>query len=289
MLMADLEGSHGKRLCRERTGTRLFAGLDADCNLLPASMETTVRAVRDMANLARAAGTEDMVLFATSATRDARNADVFAQKLKDVAGLDLIVLSGKEEAMFSFLGATGEGYCGVIDIGGGSTEIILGEGTRLDFSVSCQMGAVRLSRLFPISSVADLNPVYAYAENLLRTDALPGMAKLPEAEAWFGTGGTFTTLAAMVNGVPWTDRTQMHGTCLPLDRIVAECELLAPMSLEERRALPGLQPNRADIIVHGICILISCMRLMNIPSITVSEYGNLDGFLKAHYTVTHLE
>ncbi len=288
MLMADLDGNKGIRLQRDRTGTRLFAGLDAASNLLPESMAKTAEAVGSMAALARSSGADDMVLFATSATRDARNADVFAQMLKEVSGLELQVLSGEEEAMLSFYGASGDGYCGVIDIGGGSTEIILGEGSRLDFSVSCQMGAVRLSRLYPMTKLEDLDLVCSFASELLTSQVLPHTGAFPAPSAWFGTGGTFTTLAAMVNGVPWTDRTQMHGTVLPLDRIVSEARLLAPMTLDQRRALPGLQPNRADIIVHGICILISCMRLLNIPYITVSEYGNLDGFLKYHYRLREL-
>ena len=88
--------------------------------------------------------------------------------------------------------------------------------------------------------------------------------------------------------MPWTDRTRMHGTCLPLSRIRAEALQLAPLSLAERRALPGLQPNRADIIVHGISILIACMETLKVDSITVSEYGNLDGFMKHHYHLTEL-
>ena len=287
MLQADIAGAVGVRLRRDREGTRLFAGLDADGCLREEAMRTTLHAVAGMASAAREAGCGEIVLFATSATRDAKNAADFALRLREAADLELRVLSGEEEAALSFFGASGSGRCGVMDIGGGSTEVIIGEGEEAEMAVSCQMGAVRLSRLFPIACEADLAPVISRSKAILLEtlgDALP--AAVPDT--WYGTGGTFTTLAALINGVPWTDRTRMHGTCLPLSRIRAEALQLAPLSLAERRALPGLQPNRADIIVHGISILIACMETLKVDSITVSEYGNLDGFMKHHYHLTEL-
>lgn len=287
MLIADIAGGIGTRLRRDRAGTRLFAGLDAQRRLSPQSMKTSSDSVAEMAASAREAGAEEILLFATSATRDASNADEFASMIRSTSGLELQILPGETEAQLSFLGASGEGMCGVIDIGGGSTEIIVGNGMELFSSFSCQMGAVRLSRLYPLSNEADMERVIE-ASGCILSDRLASLPALPPAPAWYGTGGTFTTLAAMVNGVPWTDRTRMHGTRLMYDQVEKEARLLAPMTLDERRALPGLQPNRADIIVHGICILIACMRTLQIPEISVSEYGNLDGFMKYHYHLTSL-
>ena len=287
MLLADITDKQGVRLMRDRAGTRLFAGLDEKRNLSRTAMDTSAESVRLMAETARQQGADEIILFATSATRDAANADVFASLLKDTAGLDLLVLTGEEEAMLSFYGASGNGHCGVIDIGGGSTEIIIGRGLQMDVSMSCQMGAVRLSRMLPIACEADLAAVLTAAEEILQAK-LQQVPSFDVPPSWFGTGGTFTTLAAMVNCVPWTDRTQMHGTRLSLDHIEKAAYLLAPLSLSQRQALPGLQPNRADIIVHGICILLAVMRHFGLSEITVSEYGNLDGFLKDHYGLTQL-
>ena len=100
---------------------------------------------------------------------------------------------------------------------------------------------------------------------------------------WRGTGGTFTTLAAIMKGIRWTDRTYMHGTILTKEAIARIARELSDMPLEQRKTLPGLQPNRADIIVHGICILSAAMKRLGAQEITVSEYGNLDGFLKQRY------
>lgn len=270
------------RLRRDREGTRLFAGLDAQRNLSDVAMATTAAAVRRMAEAARAEGAEELRLFATSATRDAANRADFAALLARETGLTLELCSGEEEAMLSFLGAAGEGYCGVVDIGGGSTEIVLGEGKRIRCAFSCQMGAVRLARRIPIASHADVDAVVTVAADILehRLHEHPTLA-LPDQ--WMGTGGTFTTLAAMVRGVHWTDRTYMHGTRLTREDVERYARLLSDMTVEQRLAIPGLQPGRADIVVHGICILLAVMRRFDVQTVTVSEYGNLDGYVKAHF------
>lgn len=285
MLVAQVEGRRGKRIRRERAGTRLFAGLDADGRLDAGAMEKTVNAVAEMAASARAEGAEDVRLFATSATRDAANKEEFAQLLREHAQVELTVCSGEEEASLSFLGATGGGYCGVIDIGGGSTEVVVGDEEKLACSFSCQMGAVRLFRELPIHSAAEVETVIAKATDLLEQKlSLYPELRLPER--WYGTGGTFTSLAAIVRGIHWTERTYMHGTVLTLDKVEETARRLADMTVQERLEIPSLQPNRADIVVHGICILIACMRRMKIRELSVSEYGNLDGYVKRFYRLS---
>ena len=285
MLLADIHGTSAVRLRREREGTRLFAGLDAEGRLSMASMEKTVHAVTQMADSARKDGAEAVRLFATSATRDAANSDVFAALLREQAHVELEITPGETEAELSYLGATDGGFTGVIDIGGGSTELVIGKGLEVHCAFSCQMGAVRLFRQLPIACRADLGPVEHMAASLLEEQLAlhPGLA-LPEK--WIGTGGTFTTLAAMIRGLSWTERTFMHGTVLPLARIEQLAGDLADMPMEARLKLPGLQPNRADIVVHGICILLACMHRLGIQEITVSEYGNLDGYMKRTYRLT---
>ena len=282
MLVAQVEGDHARRLWRDREGTRLFAGLNAEGRLQPEAMNTTIAAVRRMAEEARARGAEQVHLFATSATRDASNQDEFAARLREEAGVELEVCSGEKEAALSFLGATDGDYCGVIDIGGGSTEVVVGQGKNLVCAFSCQMGAVRLHQRLHIASHSDLAPVEALAADILE-DKLREHPTLTLPGKWIGTGGTFTTLAAMVKGIRWTDRTYMHGTVLTLEQVERQAWLLSDMPMEERLKLPGLQPHRADIVVHGICILLSAMRRLGIGSITVSEYGNLDGYMKDRY------
>lgn len=282
MLVAETMNGDIHRIGREREGTRLFAGLDDQKRLSQASMEASCVAVKKMAEDARAQGVEEVRLFATSATRDASNRSAFAQLLQEQTGLRLEICSGDEEAALSFLGATDGGDAGVIDIGGGSTEIIVGNGLNIYCAFSCQMGAVRLYQRIPIRDHGDLEAVEQVATDILEEKLLEYPA-LTLPSNWRGTGGTFTTLAAMVKGIYWSDRTYMHGTVLRPEDVYRLERKLADMTLEERKRLPGLQPNRADIVVHGICILRAVMQRLHIEEITVSEYGNLDGYFKREY------
>ena len=271
-----------ERLYRDREGTRLFAGLDSNGMLKEESVRKTAEAVRRMAAAAREKGAEDLSVFATSAARDAVNGQAFLDAIAEAAGVPPMILSGEEEARLSFFGASravkDECFCGVVDIGGGSTEIVAGQGDEIACAFSCQMGAVRLFRLLPIERKEDMAPVTEAAREILEAKIREnGKFRLPDT--WIGTGGTFTTMAAMVKGIPWTARTFMHGTRVTKDEIRDVGEQLAGMPLEERIRLPGLQPGRADIVVHGICILIAVMDRFGIETITVSEWGNMDGYL----------
>ncbi len=284
MLVADVENGQARQLRRDRAGTRLFAGLDEKHNLSESAMNMTIEAVSRMASDARAMGAEEVDLFATSAVRDAANSDVLSRRLKEEAQVDMQICSGEEEAALSFLGATNGELCGVIDIGGGSTEIVVGQGENLVAAFSCQMGAVRLFKRIPIRSHADVPAVCQLAADILE-EKLREHPTLTSPAHWIGVGGTFTTLAAMVRSIRWTDRTYMHGTRISRKEIEEKAWYLSDMSMEERLRLPGLQPNRADIVVHGICILLAVMDRMNIQEITVSEYGNLHGYLKKKYRI----
>ena len=281
-LLGETAGNGFRRLWRGREGTRLFAGLDEAGNLNTACIRKTAEAVGRMAAEARNQGAERVDIFATSAARDAANGPELIAEIEKAAGVPPEIVSGEEEARLSFMGASlaaPAGRCGVIDIGGGSTEIVTGEGEDIDCAFSCQMGAVRLYQAIQLESRSDMAIAEKAAREILRekmTEA--GDFRMPEH--WVGTGGTFTTLAAMVKKIPWTDRTCMHGTTVSLREVRSIGEELADMDLEARKKLPGLQPGRADIVVHGICILLAVMDQLGIGEIIVSEWGNLDGYLR---------
>ena len=271
-----------ERLYRTREGTRLFAGLDSRGMLKEESILKTAEAVRRMTTEIRKLGADDFGVFATSAARDAVNGQDFLDAIEQAAGIPPVILTGEEEARLSFFGASravkDECFCGVTDIGGGSTEIVTGCGDDIECAFSCQMGAVRLFRELPIAGKEDMIPVEK-AAGMILDKKLEEQKEFRRPETWVGTGGTFTTLAAMVKEIPWTARTRMHGTKITLEEIRRVGEKLAGMPLEERIRLPGLQPGRADIVVHGICILLAVMDRFGIGTITVSEWGNLDGYL----------
>ena len=284
-LLVDVAGTEFKRLRRDREGTRLFAGLDEAGNLNRESMEKTVAAVRQMVSDAVKLGAEKLAVFATSAARDAANGAEFMAKVERETGIPLRIISGEEEAELSFLGASAAikaERCGMIDIGGGSTEIAIGTAAGIESAFSCQMGAVRLFRRLRLERKEDMKPVEVAASEILdeKLREYPGLM-LPET--WVGTGGTFTTLAAMVLGQPWTNRTNVQGIVITSEQIREIGEKLAGMKVEERKQLPGLQPSRADIVVHGICILLGVMSRLGMDRITVSEWGNLDGYIRKNY------
>ncbi len=284
-LLADVSGADFQRLWRDREGTRLFAGLDGTGNLNRDAMDKTVSAVRRMASEVRQKGAEELAIFATSAARDAANGQEFMEEVKREAGVPLRIISGEEEAELSFLGASAAlsaDRCGMIDIGGGSTEIAIGTRAGIECAFSCQMGAVRLYRRLRLEHPDDMKPVEVAAAEIL-DEHLRSFRELELPKAWVGTGGTFTTLAAMVLEQPWTDRTHVHGTSITSTEIRDIGEKLAGMKVEERIKLPGLQPSRADIVVHGICILLGVMERLGMNRITVSEWGNLDGYFHKYF------
>ena len=284
-LLADVSGTDFTRLRRDREGTRLFAGLDEKGNLNRDSMDKTVSAVRRMVSEAMQNRAENLAIFATSAARDAANGQQFMAMIEQETGVSLRIISGEEEAELSFIGASAAAAadrCGMIDIGGGSTEIAIGTPTGIECAFSCQMGAVRLFRRLRLERKEDMKPVEVAAAEIL-DEQLRNCPGLNLPETWVGTGGTFTTLAAMVLGQPWTDRTHVHGTTITTTEVRQIGETLAGMKVEERIKLPGLQPSRADIVVHGICILLGVMERLGQERIIVSEWGNLDGYLQKYF------
>ena len=169
-------------------------------------------------------------------------------------------------------------------IGGGASEYVIGRGNTVERGVSLQMGAVRLFRLYPVHSAADVGPVLNAAQKILMEGIGPLLAVgLPKA--WVGVGGTFTALAGILKGIPWTEKTRLHGHHLSQSQVETWLYRLADMSLAQRLALPGLQPQRADIMIHGTAILAASMQQLNIPLVQVSEFGNLDGYLKQKYII----
>ena len=288
MLLAEVNGDRGLRLRRDRAVTRLFAGLGEDRCLSPEAMAKTVRQVALMAEAARRAGAEEVLAFATSATRDAANREVLRDLVREAAGISLRVCSGEEEALHSYLGAGDGGRCGVIDIGGGSTEMISGDGERLLASFSSQMGAVRMFRELPIDSPDGIPAAIDMAERVIG-EARARCEGWAAPETWWGTGGAFTSMGSLLLRSNWQERTGLHGTLITQEAALAQAQALAKIPLEERIRLPWLQPGRADIVVHGICIMLACMRLMGIREMRVSEYGNLEGFLKEHYHLARLD
>lgn len=265
---------------RGREDTRLFAALDRNGVLSSEGIDRTAEAVKRLKETALSAGAQKIYLAATSATRDARNRSALEEALLERTGLPLRLLSGEEEARLSFLGATmgKNGFSGVIDIGGGSTEVAVGE--KEPRGISLQLGARRMLDVQRVDSLEDADrAVQAAGAALAPLDAL--FLDCPRVERWFIVGGTGTTLARMILQLPFASP-------IPADFMVAISDaetmlrFIAPLSAAEREKLPGLPGERVDIMPAGLAILTALMRKMGIRYIAVTERNNTDGFLLSH-------
>lgn len=276
---------HAGKICvvrRERRGTRLFAGL-VDGALTEESIRSSVEAVGQLALLARADGAAEVFVFATSAVRDARNAEVFTARAEAAAGAKVEIVSGEEEAILSFFGANEGGSCGVIDIGGGSTEFTLGDGSDILGAVSLQIGAVRMQAQQPILSVSDYEETVLRCRRIIARDAKAMLAHPPRAQ-WVGVGGTMTTLGAMERRVPLFDQDTCEGMHMRYEQVCAWGRKISAMSMDARRHVEGLMAHRADIIPSGIAILEAAMVSFSMPDLILSAHGNMDGYLKQKFS-----
>ena len=263
--------------------TRLGRGVDATRHLDDAAVTRTLDVLRDYAIVARNAGCSSVRAVATSAVRDADNSDAFLDAAGDVLGTRPEVLSGEEEGRLAFAGATSsldpaEGPFLVFDIGGGSTEFIVGT-DRAEGVLSLDIGSVRLTEQWLHSDPPTAEEL-SMAVSVVRAHLEDVTRELPESKSaacLVGLAGTVTTVAAVELG--GYDRDRVHH--LRLTRAAAEdvFRTLATERLVDRKANPGLQPDRADVIVGGCCILVGVMRHFDVEAIVVSETDLLDGIV----------
>ena len=282
LLVADVDGGRVAEVERLSRVTRLGRGVDLSGQLSAEAVEAACEAIAEYVALYEEAGVEEVVAIATSAVRDASNGDAFIAELRERFALSARVLDGGEEARLTYLGATVEDPPTeptlVIDIGGGSTELIVGTGTVIEFHVSLQAGVVRHTE----RHVASDPPATTELESLaadLRGPIEEAAAALPGARptAGIAVAGTPTSLAAVELGLEPYDSERVHGHVLSLPAIQRLLSQLASVPLEERRGIPGLHPERAPTIVAGVVILVEAMRAFGLDEVRVSEHDILYG------------
>lgn len=263
LLVAECRGSSvGEVLCRDLRTTRLGEGI-GEGRLKPEAVARTLKVLGEYLEQARSFGAERVVAAATSAVRDAANKGEFLRAAREL-GVEVEVLSGEEEAYYSYLGASlglaldPRGLV-VVDVGGGSTEFIWEGGGSL-FCRSVNVGAVRMTE-----GGYDEEAIGQLLEPVLRA------VKAHAPRHLVGVGGTVTTCAAVVQGLKVYDPSLVHGFLLSLEQVEDLLALLSRATLEERRRLPGLQPERADIIVAGVRIVRRIMLGLEIGAMQVSE------------------
>ncbi|WP_435744350.1 Ppx/GppA phosphatase family protein [Nocardioides sp. SYSU DS0663] len=273
-------------LVREMRVVRLGEGIDATGRISDAALARTFDALDDYAAAIREHGATRVRLCATSATRDAANSEVFAAGVRERLGVDPDVVTGAEEAALSFAGAvrglraTPAWPVLVADIGGGSTELVLGHGlgdaagpTAAD---SMDIGSVRLHERHLHTDPPTAAEVAACARDVeAHLDACP--IDVAEAATLVGVAGTVTTVAAAVLDLPAYDAAAIDQAVLPADAVLAAVDRLVAMTVAERRALPFMHPGRADVIGAGALILAGVLRRASVEQLVVSESDILDG------------
>lgn len=272
-------GSNSVRLLLVQAGrteqfletTRLGKGVEAR-RLQKEPMERTVQAVERFCALARGRGIERVYAFATSAVRDAENRGELLALLRERCGLAVDVLSGEEEADLAYLGAADGARALVLDIGGGSTELVFGEGTVRQ-AVSLQAGAVRLRERFG----QDRDGAQAFLDERFAAQraAFAGAQGAP----LLGIGGTITTLAAMEQRLDVYCEEKINGFVLRAQDVRAWVDRLWDLPAPAR-AFPGLEPSRADIIAHGALILDRALAAFAREQVRASTADNLLGYLR---------
>jgi exopolyphosphatase/guanosine-5'-triphosphate,3'-diphosphate pyrophosphatase len=285
LLVSGGEGTDRTTLDRVNTITRLGQGVDATGKLDPEAIDRTLDCLRLYRDILDRHHVERVRMTGTSASRDATNRDEFFDAAETIVGTRLELITGQVEGELSFRGATGEldpadGPFLVIDIGGGSTELIVGA-TEVEGLRSIDVGCVRLTERFiehdpplPEELTACISLTDAHLDDVLRE--LPGAGS---ARRLVGLAGTITTIAAVDLGLAEYDRDAIHHFVLTRAATEDVFRTLATESHDERVHNPGLEPARADVIVAGCCILVAIMRRLAFDECLVSEADILDGLV----------
>lgn len=270
--------------------TRLGHGVDHNGYIDDETMERNLKALYEFVQVAKREQIDEIEVIGTSALRDSKNRQEFIDRARILSGVNVKVIEGAEEARLGFYGViTGlkkKGYILLIDIGGGSTEFILGSYDEgILFLRSVDIGAVRLTEKFighsdPVSEILR-DEMRGYILNEIRNIFLS--LKKYQVDEVIGIGGTITTFSAMIQGMKEYDMEKIHHSRLNRKQVEETLAMLANKSLEERMMVDGLQPKRADIIVAGGMILSVIMDLFSIENMMVSEYDNLEGALYSRF------
>lgn len=260
---------NGHTLKKEIIITRLAEGLAETWRLSENAINRTISAIGTLKRNAEHAGVSALYVFATAAVRSAKNGSEFVQRTLMEQNVLIEVIDGATEAQIGLLGALGNREGGVLDIGGASSELIVSLNGKIVYEYSLNLGAVRLLDLCGQSREALSQLI---GERIKEYGSVPSVPLT-------AIGGTATSIASVDLKLEPYDPLRVDGHVLMKERLSSLVELLFSLSVEERKSLKGLQPQRADVIAGGALLLLSIMEYLQLSEITVSERDNLEGFL----------
>ena len=266
--------------------TRLGQGVDRTGRIGPEGEQRSLDALERFRQQCKSLGVEEFIAVGTSALRDAKNSQEVRARFRDKLGFDIRVISGEEEAAYSFLAVQrGLPLVGsellVIDIGGGSTEFIRGNNSGVSQAVSLNLGTVRLTERFLHSDPVradEVKQMIAAIERELASLSRCGIQP-DDSVVIVGTAATFTTLVAMAKKLERYSHSAVHGSFLSLDVVRDHVRRLQEKSLAERKRIAGLEPKRADVIFAGACLIERLMSVWQHDKVIVSDQGVRYGLL----------
>lgn len=282
LLIADIEGDNFREVHRDMQVVRLGQGVDKNQAFAPEAIERTLAATAEYAGVMRRKGVERVRFCATSATRDASNRDIFIRGVEEILGIAPEVIPGTEEASLSFMGATKElgrelAPFLVVDIGGGSTEFVLGN-QRVDAARSVNIGCVRMHERHLNSQPPTQDQLHSAREDIDRaiTEAAAEV-DFGAARTLVAVAGTATTVAAAALELNEYDRHSIHLSRISAKKVHEVAAMFAAMNREEISALGYMHPGRVDVITAGSLVLSRVMELTGADEFIASESDILDG------------
>ena len=281
MLVADVTDGRVDEVVRRLRITRLGEGVDERRRLLPLPIARVRNVLTDYRREADELGAQRVLAVATSAVRDAENGEAFLGEIEWSYGFDTRLVDGNDEALLTFRGVnTGRppnGPALIVDIGGGSTEVVVGGAAGVDFRASLDVGCVRLTERFLRRDPPhddELAAAGAAVRDLLAANVPRALASAPTA---VGVAGTVTALAALDLRLDDYDAERIHGHRMAARAVDEQLRRLAAMPLDERRRVRGLEPDRAPVIVAGAVVLRELLAYFGLDALEVSERDILDG------------
>jgi exopolyphosphatase / guanosine-5'-triphosphate,3'-diphosphate pyrophosphatase len=273
LLVADVDDGDVREVDRRLEITRLGEGVDTRRQLLPQAMARVRNVLGDYRRVIDEDGAERSLAFATSAVRDAENGEAFLGEIEWSYGFATRLLTGDEEALLAFRGVSAgrelDDDTVIVDIGGGSTELIVGGRDGMSFHQSYDLGCVRLTERFPGDPQG--------AAEQVRSTLDAGVPEAVRPAQAIGVAGTITQLATVDLGLEREEPELVHGHRLTTDTVEQLLERMAAMSVEEIRRMPGMHPDRAPVIVAGTVVLLETLRHFGLAELEVSERDNLHG------------
>jgi exopolyphosphatase / guanosine-5'-triphosphate,3'-diphosphate pyrophosphatase len=273
LLVADVENDAVRELDRRLTITRLGEGVDKRRQLMPQAIARVRNALAEYRRAAEEGAAERTLAFATSAVRDAENGEAFLGEVEWSYGFNTRLLTGHEEALMTFRGVSAGREVApetlVIDVGGGSTELILGGPDGVSFHESLDLGCVRLTERFG----EDFDGCATHVRETLAA-GVPAALRPQQA---IGVAGTITTLATLDLGLEEEDPEIVHGHRLAAATVTEQTAKLTGMTIEEIRALRGMHPDRAPVIAAGAVVVSETLSHFGLPELEVSEHDIMHG------------